>query len=54
MSTKIIYTTVAAIKLLCHSSKESYRLYKNDYETEKQVRAQQKFVDPLMNKWKNE
>jgi hypothetical protein len=32
-----------------HSSKESYRLCKKDYETEEEARAQQKSVDSLMN-----
>jgi hypothetical protein len=29
---------------------KSYRLYKKDYETEEEVRAQQRAVEPLMNK----
>jgi hypothetical protein len=32
-----------------HSSRESYRLYKKDYETEEEARAQQRAVEPLMN-----
>jgi hypothetical protein len=30
-------------------SKEIYRLYKKDYETEEEDRDQQKAVEPLMN-----
>jgi hypothetical protein len=41
---------VAALRLADHSSKESYRLYKKDYETEEEARAQQRAVEPLMNK----
>jgi hypothetical protein len=32
-----------------HSSKKSYRLCKEDYEAEKEARAKQKVVEPLMN-----
>jgi hypothetical protein len=31
-----------------HSSKESYRLCKNDYETDEEAWAQQRVVEPLM------
>jgi gas vesicle protein len=39
---------VAALQRADHSSKESYRLCKKDYETEKEARAQLKAVEPLM------
>jgi hypothetical protein len=32
-----------------HSSKESYRLCKRDYESKEEARAQQMAVEPLMN-----
>jgi hypothetical protein len=32
-------------------SKESYRLCKNDYETEEEAGAQQSTVEALMNEW---
>jgi hypothetical protein len=40
---------VAALRRADHSSKESYRLCKNDCETDERARAQQRAVDPLMN-----
>jgi hypothetical protein len=39
---------VAALRRADHSSKESYRLRKNDYGTEEEARAQQGAVEPLM------
>jgi hypothetical protein len=35
-----------------HSSKESYRLCKKGYDTEEEIRGQQRAVEPLMNEWK--
>jgi hypothetical protein len=33
----------------CPPFKESYHLYKKNYETEEEARAQQRAVEPLMN-----
>jgi hypothetical protein len=40
---------VTALRLADHSSKESYCLCKRDYETEEEVKAHQRAVEPLMN-----
>jgi hypothetical protein len=45
----VLCVQVAALQRADHSSKESYRLYKNDYGTEEEARAQQRAVEPLMN-----
>jgi hypothetical protein len=45
----VLYSVwVAALRRANHSSKESYRLCKKDYETEEEMRAQQRAVEPLM------
>jgi hypothetical protein len=44
---------VAALRQADHSSKESYRLCKNDYETEEEAKAQQRAVELLMNENEN-
>jgi hypothetical protein len=40
---------VAALRRADHSSKESYRLCTKYYETEEDIRAQQRAVEPLVN-----
>jgi hypothetical protein len=40
---------VAALRRADDSSKETYRLCKNDYEIEGEATAQQRAVEPLMN-----
>jgi hypothetical protein len=44
---------VAALHRADHSSKESYRPCKKDYETE-EAKAQQRAVEPSKNEWMNE
>jgi hypothetical protein len=44
---------VVALRRADHSSKASYRLCKNNHETEEEARAQQRTVGPLMNEWMN-
>jgi hypothetical protein len=39
---------VAALRRADHSSKETYRLCKKDYETEEESRVQQRVVEALM------
>jgi hypothetical protein len=43
------FVLVAALLRADPPSKESYRLCKNDYETEEEARAQQRAVERLMN-----
>jgi hypothetical protein len=42
---------VAVLRRADHSSKEANRVYKKDYETEEEARAQQRPVESLMNEW---
>jgi hypothetical protein len=43
------YAYVAVLRLTDPPSKESYRLRKKDYETEEEVRAQHRALEPRMN-----
>jgi hypothetical protein len=43
------YVQIAALRRADPLSKESYRLYKKDYETEEEAKAQQRAVELLMN-----
>jgi hypothetical protein len=45
---------VVALRRPDHSSKESYCLYKTDYETEEEAGAQQRALELLVNEWINE
>jgi hypothetical protein len=42
---------VAALRRADHSSNESYRLCKKNYDTEEEARVQQRAVEPLMDGW---
>jgi hypothetical protein len=44
-----VFVILVALRRADHSSKESYRLCKKYYETEKEARPQQRAVEPLMN-----
>jgi hypothetical protein len=44
-----VYVVRVSLRWADHSSKESYRLCKNDYGTEEEAMAQQWAVEPLMN-----
>jgi hypothetical protein len=41
----------AVLRRVDHSSKQPYRLCKTDYETEDEARAQQRAIEPMMNRW---
>jgi hypothetical protein len=42
---------VAGLRGADHSSKQSYRLCRNDYEIEEEARAQQRAVELLINEY---
>jgi hypothetical protein len=46
------FVSVAALRRANYSSKESYRLYTEDYGTEEEGGAKQMTVEPLINEWK--
>jgi hypothetical protein len=46
---RLCCVSVAALRRADHSSKESYRLVKKDYETKEEARAQQRAAEPLLN-----
>jgi hypothetical protein len=44
---------VAALQRADRSPNESYRMCKEDYETEEEARAQQRAIEPLVNELMN-